>query len=225
MASNRKWKWLILLPVIVLVVSCVANKMVDREIKRVALEQKKVELTNVIDLIALSLDRDNEAEADKYEQNLIDMVQFVDNMYQVYAAVYRADSGEFYTLTGRTATIRPFIPFDHEAFTEAIMAQESGYVTVVFDPGEPEEARDLHLYFRWAPEHFTKEDRYLIVGGVSRYSVTAKTDVLVSIVPIANTLLTFLLMIFAVLLITRLGFVYDLRMGNKWRDKRGGGDV
>ena len=224
MFSSRKWKWLLLLPVCILIFATMGNSLVSGEIRRVALEQKKIELTNEINLIALSLEKDNEADAAIFEENLHTMVEYVDKLYQVFAATYKRASGEYKLLTGREATIVPFNPFDHPEFVEAVSTHDTGYVTVVFDPGEPEKARDLHLYYRLAPEHFDREDRYLIVGGVSHYSVTAGADALISIIPMVSTLIMFGLMMWAVLLITRLGYVYDLRIGPKWRDRKGDAD-
>jgi len=77
----------------------------------------------------------------------------------------------------------------------------------------------LHLYYRWMPLYSPEHERFLVIGGVSSYSVTKNVSLWVSVGQWVSMIITFALNIWLVLLITRLGNVYESRTGDKWREE------
>lgn len=81
---------------------------------------------------------------------------------------------------------------------------------------EGEEITDIHLYYRWMPLYSPPEDRYLVVSGISKYSVVSKISIWVSVGQWVSMAITFFLNVGLITLLARLGSVYQKRNDDTW---------
>jgi hypothetical protein len=214
---NRKpYKYLILIPVFFLVANALYFRHAAKEISGAMLREKYLEVVHATDMLAAAVEANPEREWLRHERNIIDSVEYVDRLEQVYAGAYKLSDGELVLLTERFYETTPIVPTDYQEFLEAIYAYEYGGLVVGFAP-EDQPYLEVHLYFRWAPLYSSVGERYLIVTGITEYSIVTKIPLWVSAGQWASTAVTFVLNVWLVVLLTRLGYIYEQREGDKWR--------
>ena len=62
---------------------------------------------------------------------------------------------------------------------EAVSNQERGNLIIGYTPDE-QSYRDVYIYFRWMPLYSPEGEQYLVVMGVTEYSIVAKTHAWIS---------------------------------------------
>ena len=157
-----------------------------------------------------------------HEHNLRESVEYLDNVYQVYAAAYKQVNGKLYLFTKRNFATSILDPMSYPGFVEAIRSRNSGYYVIGYTP-DNQTYRDMHLYFRWMPLYADADKRYLVVSGVSRYSVVTQIPIWVSIGQWVSMAVLFALEVWLVIQIKLLGHIWGMRSGEKLRDKWRGG--
>ena len=197
---NRKY--LLLLPILFLVAGALFFRFANREIQNALLQEKYVEIVHSVDMLAAAVEANPGRLWQDHERNITDSVEYLDQLYQVYAAAYRPVDGGFTLITERFYETSPFEPFDFCEFTDAINGQDSGGIVIGYAP-EGQAYRELYIYFRWMPLYSQPDERYLVIGGVSVHSVTVSVPQWVSAGQLANMGVTFALQIFCVLLYLR----------------------
>jgi len=207
---NNKWKYLILVPIIFLVANGIYFRHAAKEIQNALLSEKYREAVDIVDMLAAAVEANAERRWLDHEQNMVASVEFIDRLYQVYAGAYKPVGGELALVTERHYETSPFEPFDFAEFAEMAAARESGDLVVGYAP-EAQPYRGLHLYFRWMPLYSPPGERYLVVAGVSQYSVTSTIPLWVSAGQWVSMALTFAINVSLILLIARLGYIYERR--------------
>jgi hypothetical protein len=180
------------------------------------LREKYLEVLHAADMLAAAVEANPQREWIDHERNIIDSIEYLDRLYQVYAAAYKPTDGGLALLTNRYYETTPLEPIDYTIFMEAIFAQESGDLVIGFAP-ENQPYLDVHLYYRWMPRYSPAGERYLVVTGVTERSIVSKIPLWVSTGQWAGMAVTFTLNIWLVVLLTRLGYIYEQRKGDKWR--------
>jgi len=217
--TDSKRKYLLLIPIVVLVFNAVYFQYATKEIKAAMLQEKFVEVKNELNMLAAAVEANPERIWLDYEKNIVDSVEFLDMLYQVYGAAYKLVDGEFSLITERYFETSIFEPLDFPEFIQSILTEESGSIVIGYAP-ERQNYRELHLYFRWMPIYSPQNERYLVIAGVSELSVVTEIPLLVSIGLWVSTAVTFLLNVWLIILLTRLGYIYDQRKDEKWRSGR-----
>ena len=124
-----------------------------------------------------------EAEPDRpwydHEYNIRDAVEYLDNLPQIYAAAFKVVCDEHVLFTERFAESSPFKPFDYPDFEAAITSQVFDHIVINYTP-EGQLNRDLHVYFRWMPLYSGSGEQYLVVVGVSKYSIVSNAYIWLS---------------------------------------------
>ena len=105
---------------------------------------------------------------------------------------------------------------EREEFIQAVFSNDQGKI-IIGDTPENQKYRDVYLYYRWMPFYSFAGERYLVVTGVSYYSVVSTIPLWVSVGQWVSTVITFALNTWLILLIVRLGSIYEQRTGEKWR--------
>jgi len=180
------------------------------------LKEKYEEIINAVDMLEAAVDANPKREWQEHERNIRDSVEFMDKLYQVYAAAYKPVGDNIVLITERFYETSPLEPFDSKDFRDAIILQEKGTLTIGYAP-ENQTYREMLLYFRWMPVYTSPNERYLVVAGVSQYSVTVSISLWVSIGQWVSMAITFLLNAWLIILLIRLGYIYEQRGENKWR--------
>ena len=84
--------------------------------------------------------------------------------------------------------------------------------------------RDMLVHFRWIPTDSSLDGRYLVVVGISSYSVSTEIPQWVSVGQIVSMTITCIITVGVVIMAIQLGYIYDARDGDtlseKWRGKR-----
>jgi len=213
-------KYLLLLPIAFLLLNAYYYMHVTREIQRVLLDERFVELVSVVDMISAIAETDIEYKQSTYEETVyIAAVEFIDKLNQVYAGLYKMVDNEPTLISKRYYETSTFEPFDFPDFTTIAFSSENGYAVIGYTP-EMQTYRELHLYYRWMPEMPDSLEHYLIVAGVSQHSVATTISLWVSIGQWISMALTLSIQVWLIIRLTQLGYIYEQRTGDKWRSKR-----
>jgi hypothetical protein len=180
----------------------------SREIQDTVFREKYVEIVNAVDMLAAAVNANHDRIWYDHEQNIRDSVEFLDKLYQIYGGAFKFNGSEIVPITERFYETSPLEPFDFPEFRYAISEQESGGLIIGFTP-EDQKHRPVHLYFRWMPSYSPPNERYLVVSGVSQYSVTATVNLWVSIGQWISMIVTFIINAWLIMLIARLGRIKE----------------
>ena len=221
---NHKYgRYLLLLPIVIAVLACVYFQNAIISINDTLLAEKLTEKQLELDLICNQVDmliaRDDDWERYNYEAMLEDSITLLDGLPMTYAAIFSQD---LENLGARSPSYQEaFEPFAaSEYLVEAVLSNEQGHAVIPFTPAESVE-RDMHLYYRWVPTDQSLNNRYLVMVAISRFSITNQVAewvtkgaiVLISTVTVFNIIM--------VMLIAKLGWVYQARAGDKYRKELG----
>ena len=211
--NDPKKKSIYLLALVFLLFNCWYNLYAVRAVNAALLEEKYSNTQNSVDIICAAFGSLPEEQTPP--AGLINSVSALDTVPLTFAAAYRlTETGTLEVISNRDYAT-DFDPLTYIEFTEAALSSDSGTVTVDFTP-ENGERRDMLLYYRWAG------DRYMIVSGVSKYSVTTHIPAMYTIGQWVSTFVVSALFFVFVLLNAALGYVWFRRGNEPWRDKRDG---
>jgi len=155
-----------------------------------------------------------------YDAVLASITAFIDASGEdasSYAELFDADLN---SLSERTPYFpdTPFVLKDYQELEDAVIARESGRITLWFDKSD--EPHDIYLYWRWVPTDSTLNNRLLLVTGVTKYSVNNAITQDIKNGAILIVGLTAALIVAAAILLTLLGNVYDKRKSSGDECKR-----
>ena len=218
---NCKRKYLVLIPVIFLIFNAMYYKNATRGTENTLLHEKYIEVITKVDMLAAGVEANTERAWYDHEHNIIASVEYLDKLYQVYAGVFKVVDGEYILITERFYETSPFEPFDYPEFEEMARDNDFGSIVINYAP-EDQTYRDLHVYFRWMPLYSDNNEKYLVVAGVSQYSIVSQIPYWVSAGQWVSTIVTFVLNLVLVIMIVRLGHIRDMRKGDKYWN--GGGN-
>ena len=219
MQKSQRARFLYLLPILFLILNSLYFAEVTREIAKVLLEEKYQEVVTAVDMLAMAVEAVHEPYWADYGQSTIRSVEFLDRQHQVYAEAFQVDGVRVTSITKRYYETSPFEPFKCPEFVSLIQQKDSGGLVVGYAP-ENQDYRELHLYFRWLPVCYDPLERYLVVAGVSRHSVTVAIGDWVTLGQMVSMVVTFVFNVTLVLLLARLGHIYSMRNGDPWRSRR-----
>jgi hypothetical protein len=220
--SYPKRKYLLMIPIALMLFSVVYFRLVTHHINTTRLQEKIVEIIHLTDGLAAAVEGNPRRPWHEHDANVINNVEFIDSLYQVYAAAYWLEDGKLSLITKRNFETSIFEPLDYPDFIAAVNASENGTITIGYTP-EDQDYRDLHMYFRWMPLYSPPDERYLVVAGVSKHSLTIALSLWVSIglwiIVVVVLALCFTLAVRHI----QLGYHWDSRADDpvtgKWRGK------
>jgi len=179
----RKYVYLSFLPIICLLLNMSFYNYSSVKVKETMLAEKYIEIKYIIDILSESVSIYSPETA---ENRLIFQIEYLDQRYQIYAAVYKLGDHGFERITKRyqesitgewlEESVYLVDPFKYAGFNIAIENLPYGdYVlrnkpVIDIHPIDNQE-HDLLLYFRRL--HVDSEE-YLIIGGVSVYSLVSQ---------------------------------------------------
>ena len=217
---NTNWKYLFLLPIVVMIgFSAFFHTLMD-EIGEALLHEKMVEKRLAINLITSQVDRfielDQDWESYDYNSILAYDMQILDEMPLTFAALYDSKLNNI-SIRSPSYESAPFDPLIYEEFVKLAQENERGDLVVSFAPPDSEE-RDMLIYFRWVPTDTAQKKRLLTVVAISRYSVDTPLSGWIVYGTATLIIVTTLFNLALVVLICRLGNIYHKRRGKvKWR--------
>ena len=200
----------VLLPLAYIAWSFGFPQYAEQKVQDALLQEKAATISGAVEMIAAGIEAEPGRTSRDILPPLVAAVEHLDNQYEVYAAVYKADAshGQLPELiSGRHAESSPFEPFEFPALEAAIYASDHGSEIIGYEP-DGRGYRDLHVYYRWAPLYAEPDDRYLVIAGVSEHSVVSDVPLWINVGPLVDkavpALLVFIFSIFNI----RLSHVY-----------------
>ena len=191
----------------------------SQSIQDTLLNEKYIEIVNFVDMLTVTVDADVERGSVGYEETIIDSAEYIDRLYQIYAAAYRIDDdGTYRLITKREVETSAFTPFDYDGISDIVDSNETGSFIITYTP-ELQTERDMRVYFKKMPTDPESLARYVVFAGVTKYSVESKIDLWVSLGQWVSIGILFVLVLGHVYSIAQAGYLYSLRGGDKWRNK------
>jgi len=222
---NGRWKYLLVLAVLVLAGFCVYFSYAFRASEDVLVRETAFEKQQDIALLAEVIDQIAEMDRDirgyyGYEAVLTHAVQFIESNYHLtYAQLFDANLTPLIQTHPGAGGGQKHDPLEYPEFIYAVTHNESGSLTYPYTTPEAG-TRDVYLTFRWVPTDINHTSRYLIAVGISKYTVSTKLDNLVVYGAIALIVVAAVFILGSSVLVIKLGHIYDMREGDKWRNRR-----
>lgn len=214
--NHKSHKYLLLIPILLFILNARYYYYMTQEIDDTLLQQKINSITREIDIVATAAEADWHRPKVNNERNLVAAIAFIDEQPNTYAEAFRLVSGDLIRIGRRHFEIN-FNPMVDLVMKDQVMSNEKGHATVSFTP-ENGPTQDIHLYFRWAPSFL--QNKILLVGGVSKYSVQVKISTWVSIGQWVTSSITFALNVWLIMMLVELGYIKKQRKSGKWWDGR-----
>ena len=224
-ALNHKIRryWPVLVLGMLVVICFVAPNIITTLLLREGYQNKM----QMVDMMAAGIDTDINNTPESHERALQESIKYLDSIPLTFAAAYKPSQSVFELLTDRDMATN-FDPFTYEAVYKAVLEADSGELVVGFTPSTGSTAgkyRDMHLYFRWMPEYAEKEQRYLVIVAVSKYSIQSSSMTFVSFVLWGVIAVIAAPAVYVSYVAARLGVVRKLRKGDEYYAyARKGGD-
>ena len=204
---SHSWKkYLILLPIVILVLNAFYFQFATDKINEAILQEKFIEAQNHVNMLASAVEANKNRFWIDHERNIINSVEYLCRLPQTFAATYKPMDGMLKQIS-ELNNEKEFDPRDYDMFTEAIK-QDSGEIILSFTP-ENGAARDMHVYFTHMPMYAPPEERYLVVAAVSKFSVVTSIPEWVSSGQWLSMIVTFFINVWLTILIARLGTIYE----------------
>ena len=211
-------KRVLFLTVLVLIALSYYNLYSVRVIKSTQLEEKFVEIKNIIDTVAAAINADADTHWTYHERNVIAHTESIDRLEQVYAAAYKYDGESLVLMTVREYETSPLDPFDFPESDVMFSGAESGRFLIRYKPDFQTE-RDMHLYYRWMPSYSAPYEKYLVIGGVTEYSIQTQIPTIFTIGQWVGTVIITALFFIFVFVDLALGHIWSQRGRNPYREK------
>jgi hypothetical protein len=206
--GDRKRKFVILLPLVFLLLNAVFFQYAMRKVQDTILDEKYIEVTRQVEMLATAVDANDSRLWEDHEQNIRASVNYLSHLPMTFAAVYKPVNGELVLITEKSSTTN-FDPIIYDVFIDAISTQESGSIYIEFVPVDGPN-RLIHLYFRHMPNYSSPDEKYLVVAGISRYSLVTSIPAWVSVGQWAGMAITFALNVWLIIMISRVGDISQL---------------
>ncbi|MCL2060875.1 MAG: hypothetical protein FWH01_17760 [Oscillospiraceae bacterium] len=218
--ANPKKKYIFLLALLFFLANAYWNLHAVKAIKAAQVEEKYIEVVDIVDTIAAAVNADAGRPWLEHERNIADSAEHVDSLHQVYAAAFRGAGLE--PITERHYETSPLEPFEFEEARAAVSSgEERGRFEIGYAP-EGQGYRVMHLYYRWMPSYSPPGERYLLVAGVTEHSIRTRIPALYTAGQWASTAIMSFLFVMLVYLNATLGHFWLARGKDHWRGKRGG---
>jgi len=221
--GNRRNRYIFLLPVVFLLVNAVYFQYASKRIEGTVLQEKYVEMTHQVDMLAAAVEGNNTWHWEEHEQYIQRSVEYMDRLNMAYASAYKTVSGTL-TLISDRHIVLGFNPFLYDEFKEAIATQESGSLKLDFLPKNGP-FRVMYVYFRYMPVYTLPSEKYLVIAAISKYGIVTPIPVLVSAGQWVSMAMTFTLNVWLILLIVRIGDLCKLSECDVCQKKKGGDGV
>jgi hypothetical protein len=207
---NGRLKYLFLAPIAMMIGFSLFYYSMFQEINEEFLTEKMIEKRMEIEQISTTIsafsEYDPEGSVYDYEHVAVELIEYLDQMYGVYAAVYN-EQMQLLSRQSDYGSNGLYDPLQDPGFIEA-SARESGELALDYDQSDPMKSK-IHLYFKWIP---TGPHRVLSVIGITTHPKKRLMEGM-----ILQIIITFAVNVAFVILLCYLGTIYGSRHGKKWR--------
>jgi len=216
---NRRWKSIVLIQFVVLILIVAFCMYASGEIKNALLRTKFDDMVVFVESLNAAMEANTGRPAREHEAYIHTAIERLDREAQLFAAVYQQLDGELTIVTERWYETSPLDLLARPEFLEAISEDTFGKL-VIGDTPEGQQYRDNLVYFRWMPVHSNDESRCLMVVAVSYLCIDPAPLLWVAIGQWMCIGLTFGLSVWLALLLVRMGPAYDQHEDENRRNGR-----
>lgn len=218
MLTTRRVKRFIIISLVILVGLIFYNKWALQKTDESLLKEKYDSIHISINTLADAVDHNAMTGGRRNGEFIINSVESLDKLYQVYAEAYRRDEAGLKLISHRYYETSIFEPFTFPAFVEELaLGKQQGDITIGYTP-VGQSYRELHIYYRWIPSFdLEMEEQYLVIAGVSKYSVVTKIPFYMSG---GLWVMSFIFLVFIMInmvMLVLLGDIWGNRKGGKYR--------
>ena len=227
--NDKRKVYLLLLPFVFLIANALYFRWVTSAISDALLTEKYQEVQTELGLFATTMDAfvevDSGWDVNRYTHIITDNIFMIDSKPMTFAAAYQYSDDALVNVSERHPSYEasPFDPLSYPGFCALIAEQDVGDFKVMFKP-EGSDPREMLVHFRWIPTDGSLDGRYLVVVGISKYSISTQIPQWVSVGQWVSMTITFILSVGLAVFALQLGHIYDMREGDtlkdKYRDKR-----
>ena len=221
---NDKRKYLLILAILVLAGFCFYFNYIFRENENALVREMAWEKQQDVNLLCGIVDKLVEMDERTgnrygYDKVLKFAVQYIEtNFRSTYAQVFDEKLNPLMPLNPGVGGGKKHNPLDYPEFVEAVQNNESGNLIYRYETAEAGK-RDIYMTFRWIPTDVGHSQRYLVAVGISKYTITEQIDRKAVYGAVALIIVAAAYIIVCTVLIVRLGYIYDQREGDKWRNR------
>jgi hypothetical protein len=221
---NDNRRYLMVVAILILVAFCVYFNYAFRSHENTLVREMAHEKQQDVGLIGGIIDKlvyleDKTGIGRDFESVLIFAVEYIEaNYHSTFAQVFDEQLNPLIPLHPGVGGGRKHNPLDYPEFIRAVNNNEYGDLVYHY---ETEEAggRDVYMTFRWVPTDANHTPRYLVAVGISKYTINEQIDTRVIYGAIALIIISAVFIIGGAVLIIKLGYIWDMREGDKWRRK------
>jgi len=221
---NSWKKYILLLPLLVLGGFCIYFPIAQESTETLLVQELALERQQSIGTICSVINNfiAKNPEWDGCEETLVSIIEYIDQNYKTtFAQVYDHDLNALTKVSPGARGGQKHDPLNYSQFISAVTAARSGsgQGDLVYWYENPEAGgRDVYISFRWVPMSRDVSERYLVVLGVSKYSINSNINSGLQKGAIALIFTTSVIVIMSIVMLTKLGRIYESRKGpNKWR--------
>ena len=211
-------KYLFVAAIVILVMFCLWFESAFRAVENTLVREKAWEKQQDLDLLCEVIDKLAQTDEYNYGEVLRYAVVYIETHYtSTFAQLFDDTLTPLTSLSPGVGGGAKHNPLDYPEFVAAVTTTESGTLVYRYETAEAG-ARDVYMCYRWVP---TGTRQYLVAVGISKYTVKESIDDRVIYGTIALIGVTAVFIVTTVILLCRLGHIYEQRTGDKWRS---GGD-
>jgi hypothetical protein len=211
MKNHKKLVYILLMLVMLLAANVFYGRIAEREIQDALIMERFNQLVNTLDMLTIATNAAYERGDTDCTGIVRDSMEYVDDLYQVYAAAYIVgENNEMELITYRKFETSIFDPFDYPEFNTLVSQQKTGKIAIGYTP-EEQDYRELNIYFSWLPTRPDMASKYLVIAGVSKDSVTTMVSYWGSVGKWATSIIILVLNIIFAVMLARRGYLPDRR--------------
>lgn len=214
-----KLKYLMLLPIIILISFALYFEYVYVEIYRGIFSDQMIEKKMDLDIISNMTDKlisGKDWDSNNYASVIKPVVEDIDAMQNVFAALYD-EKGNLLSERNSEQDTDIFDPFTFTDFSSMVHQNESGKTELLFNRGGIKIPSTMNCYFRWIPSESSVGGRLLLVIGAVPEDAVKQPELLLSIGIVAQLVITFIINTVLILLLIYLYNNYYPKKEKKWR--------
>ena len=225
---NDRRKYLLLLPLLLAAVSSLYFYYTYQQMETKLVLENFANKKMIVRLLTQNVSKYAEIDKDwdtyNYKDIIIYDVSRIDEAKGTYAELF----DEKMTPMSPRAPSFAGNPFLIEKFPDVIariLSNEHGEAIVPFAKDATSSPHDLYLYWEWLPSDTSLKNRYVVLVGVSKYSLNAEIGKWLAYGAIGIILLLAVLLVITIIAQCDIGWVRDFREGDdKYRSKDRGHD-
>ena len=191
---DSKLKYLFLVPIVIMITSCMYFNAVIGEVYNTILTEKGIEKSHHLNVVGSIIDLFLEMDQDwvdrDYSRVIAACIQNVSKADTSFAAAYDHDLNVISSKWTQSDDMKQFDPTRYPEFVAAIENSEEGHMELSHHPLDSGKATKSLVFYKWLPGDSQIKDRVLIVTAITTGNITTEMNAWITYGVIALIVLT-----------------------------------